>query len=132
MNANSIYQVPKYSHDDLFWIVATIAPQKFYPRRSPIYAITNDNMKDHKVLFPSVNLFVRWRLRHTLPFINSVDLPAANTSTSDTTNNPTSSSTKIDGSSNQVEQVRNKPISRVTLGKPGKLCYTVCNYIPSL
>jgi hypothetical protein len=59
-----LYEAPKGSNDDWYWIFATVHEG----RRGHAYVVTNDRMRDHRLAFLEPRPFLRWRNAHVALF----------------------------------------------------------------
>eukprot|EP01038_Epipyxis_sp_PR26KG_P004312 gene4312-6110_t len=58
-NDDMIYTVPQGSNDDWYWTYSTVHKKRL--SSNPIFVITNDLMRDHKIAFMEPRPFIRWR-----------------------------------------------------------------------
>lgn len=74
---NMLYVVPQGGNDDWFWMYATLHTN----RTAPAYVITNDLMRDHRIIFAKESklTFSRWRANRIIHF----DFSRAVTNTND-------------------------------------------------
>jgi hypothetical protein len=59
-----LYSVPERGFDDWYWILATIHKNI----SKPVYVVTNDLMRDHRISFLEPRAFFRWRTSQVVYF----------------------------------------------------------------
>jgi len=64
MSRDMLYLVPENIYDDFYWIFATVLPES----KPDVFALTNDRSRDHSLLFPDRNKFLRWRANHLVGY----------------------------------------------------------------
>ncbi len=60
-----LYLVPQGANDDWYWIMATLLERQ---SNKQTYVVTNDLMRDHRVLFDDPLTFLRWRTSQIMHF----------------------------------------------------------------
>eukprot|EP01041_Mallomonas_annulata_P002215 gene2215-4303_t len=59
-----LYVVPQGADDDWYWMFATMTAN----RTKPAYVITNDQIRDHRVVFQENRTYIRWKSSHVIHF----------------------------------------------------------------